>query len=96
MSLRFSPAAERDLEEIADYIAQDNPQRALSFVVELRQTAAELEANPLAWPARDDLIAGLRMRPVGRYMIFYRPIPDGLRIERILHASRDIGGDNPG
>jgi plasmid stabilization system protein ParE len=40
--LRFSPAAERDLEEIADYIAQDNPQRALSFVVELRQTAAEL------------------------------------------------------
>ncbi|MGP1276409.1 MAG: type II toxin-antitoxin system RelE/ParE family toxin, partial [Caulobacterales bacterium] len=42
MSSRFSPAAERDLEEIADYIAQDNPRRALSFIAELRQTAADL------------------------------------------------------
>lgn len=91
--MRFSPAAERDLEEIADFIAQDNPRRALSFVVELRQAASAIEDNPLAWPERADLLAGLRMRPFGRYLIFYRTGENGVRIERILHASRDIGSD---
>lgn len=90
MSLRFSPAAERDLEAIADYIAQDNPGRALSFIAELRQTAADIESNPLAWPERSDLLPGLRMRPFGRYLVFYQQAVDGVRIERILHASRDI------
>jgi toxin ParE1/3/4 len=94
VSLRISPAAERDLEEIADYIAQDNPRRALSFIAELRQTAADIKSNPLAWPERSDLLPGLRMRPFGQYLVFYRPDQNSVRIERILHASRDIGGGN--
>jgi len=93
VSLRFSPAAERDLEEIADYIAQDNTTRAISFIIDLRQIAAGIQDNPLAWPERDDLLPGLRMRPFGRYLIFYQPAADDVRIERILHASRDIGGN---
>ena len=36
MRLNFTPMAEQDLEAIADYIAADNPGRALSFVRELR------------------------------------------------------------
>lgn len=36
MRLAFTPLAEQDLEAIADYIAADNPTRALSFVRELR------------------------------------------------------------
>ena len=95
MSLRFSPAAERDLEEIGDFIAQDNPRRALSFVVELREIATAVEYSPLAWPERADLLPGLRMRRFGRYLIFYRADQNGIRIERILHASRDIGSDTP-
>ncbi len=35
MILEFSDEAENDLEQIADYIAWDNPRRALSFVREL-------------------------------------------------------------
>jgi toxin ParE1/3/4 len=34
--LVFSPRAEADLEEIGDYIARDNPARAISFLDELR------------------------------------------------------------
>ncbi|MGP1274192.1 MAG: type II toxin-antitoxin system RelE/ParE family toxin [Caulobacterales bacterium] len=37
---------------------------------------------------------GLRMRPFGRYLVFYRPNQNGVRIERILHASRDVGSGN--
>jgi toxin ParE1/3/4 len=36
MRVVISPLAERDLEAIGDYIAEDNPARALSFVAELR------------------------------------------------------------
>lgn len=32
MKVRFSEQALRDLEGIADFIAQDNPRRAVSFV----------------------------------------------------------------
>ena len=33
----FLPAAIADLEGIGDYIARDNPRRAISFVAELRR-----------------------------------------------------------
>ena len=36
MRLVFLPQAEMDLEAIGDYIALDNPRRAISFVRELR------------------------------------------------------------
>ena len=32
MSLVFSPLAESDLEDIGDYIAMDNPTRAIEFI----------------------------------------------------------------
>ena len=32
MRLEFQPQAERDLEGIGDYIAQDNPRRAITFL----------------------------------------------------------------
>ena len=36
MRVTLSPLAERDLEGIGDYIAADNPPRALSLIAELR------------------------------------------------------------
>ncbi|MGH6977982.1 MAG: type II toxin-antitoxin system RelE/ParE family toxin, partial [Brevundimonas sp.] len=46
MRIVFSPGSERDLEQIADHIAQDNPRRALSFVRELRDATQALARNP--------------------------------------------------
>lgn len=37
MHLLFTPLAEQDLETIADYVAVDNPRRAITFVQEIRQ-----------------------------------------------------------
>jgi len=36
MIVRILPAARAELETIGDYIARDNPRRAVSFVRELR------------------------------------------------------------
>ena len=38
-------------------------------------------------------LAGLRFLPVSRfkkYLIFYRPIPGGIEVVRVLHGARDI------
>ena len=40
--------------------------------------------------ARDELAPGLRSFPIGRYVIFYEPLPDGVAIARVLHGARDI------
>jgi toxin ParE1/3/4 len=86
----FSPQAEQDLEEIGDYIAEDNPSRALSFVQALRVRCNEIAHFPEAVPARPELGPGLRMAPFWRYLIFYTYNPEQIRIERIIHGTSDL------
>jgi plasmid stabilization system protein ParE len=50
MIVRILPAAEAELEAIGDYIARDNPRRALSFVLEMRDRCMSLADMPLAYP----------------------------------------------
>src|SRR6266481_2833266 len=91
MRLIFAPLATADLEEIGDYIALDNPHRALSFIRELGAQCRKIPDNTLAFPVREDLAPGLRVLPYGQYLIFYRPMDATVRIERILHGARDVG-----
>jgi len=46
MSLTFTPLAEQDLDAIGDYIAAENPTRAVSFIRELRAQCQRIAANP--------------------------------------------------
>jgi len=93
MKCIFSRFAELDLEEIADYIARDNPRRALSFIGEIRERCRIIVAFPEGAPLREELGAGIRVVPFGRYLIFYTAHPDLVRIERILSGSRLLSGD---
>lgn len=90
MRAAFSRRAERDLEEIGDYIAQDDPRRALSFIAELRVRCARIAEAPLAFSPRPELGSDLRSSPHGRYVIFFRPSSSGVLIVRILHGARDL------
>ena len=62
MLLQFSPAAEDDLEAIADYIAQDSPANAIRFIDELRVQCLRLAKAPMAVGA----VTLSRLRPIGR------------------------------
>jgi plasmid stabilization system protein ParE len=53
--LLLSPRAAADLEDIAGYIARDNPQRAMTFVEELEAKCRAVAVNPQIYPARPDL-----------------------------------------
>lgn len=90
MQCVLSPFAELDLEEIGDYIARDNPQRAVSFIREIREQCVKIAAMPLAAPLRHELGEGFRMASFGRYLIFYTVDAESVRVERVLHGARNI------
>ena len=90
MKCIFSVIAEIDLEEIGDYIARDNPERAISFIKEIRNQCIKITDYPEAAPLRPELGEGIRLVPFGRYLIFYRVNSDNIRVERILHSARNI------
>ncbi|HEX2941654.1 MAG TPA: type II toxin-antitoxin system RelE/ParE family toxin [Rhodopila sp.] len=90
MKVVFTQSAKSDLEQIGDYIAQDNPTRAVSFVRELRTAALALADTPRAFPVVPRYESRhIRRRPFGNYLIFYRVGTDQLIILRILHGARD-------
>ena len=90
MRLAFTPLAEQDLEAIADYIAADNPARALSFVRELRAQCQRITLNPPGYRLRPELGDGIRSCAHGHYVIFFESDPDAVLIVRILHGARDL------
>jgi hypothetical protein len=53
-----------------------------------------LVENPLAGRERRELRDGLRSFPVGNYVIFYVPLPDGVEIIRVMHGRQDVGSDD--
>ena len=65
MRLRFSRRAEADLEEIAAFIARDNPVRAVSFVRMLREDCRPLLAFSEAARLRPELGEGVRLSASG-------------------------------
>ncbi len=90
MRVEISPLAERDLEAIGDYIADDNPPRALSFVVELRTLCAKIAKTPQAFSARPELGKGIRSCAHVNYTIFFTATKARLSIVRVLHGAMDI------
>ena len=86
-----SDLAEGDLVEIWLFIAQDSPDAADRFLDLLAQKCEILAKSPQMGRQRDDLGAALRSFPVGRYVIFYRLIEDGIEVVRVLSAYRDLG-----
>jgi len=89
--LLFTALAREDLLQVARFIARDNPERARTFVGELRRQCIRLVEQPNLGASRDDCAKGLRMLPHGRYLIFYCLMDDGIKVERVLHSARDIG-----
>jgi len=90
MQVVFTQAAEADLERIGDYIAEDSPGRAVSFVQELHKRCLGIADMPKAYPLlpRHE-ITGIRRRVHGNYLIFYQVIGESVAILRILHGAQD-------
>jgi len=95
-----TPAARSDLQEISDFIAQDNPGAAARVRKKLREAMRQLGQQPGLGHRREDLAAiPLRFWSVYSYLIVYLPETRPIQILRVLHASRDVqsllGGEQP-
>jgi len=84
------PLATADILEIWDYIAEDSLDEADLWVDRLDEKLGLLATQPSMGRARNELAAGLRSFPFGRYVIFYVPLADGIDVVRVLHSSRDV------
>jgi plasmid stabilization system protein ParE len=90
MRIRLSSEARRDLIAIGDFIARDDPFRAISFVKELTDKCAGLADMPLSFqlvPRYEK--KGIRRRVHGNYQIFYRVDGELIYVLRVLHGARD-------
>jgi toxin ParE1/3/4 len=84
------PKALADLAKVWDYIADDSEELADAFIAAIDAKFRTLSQHPAMGRRRDELAPGLRSFPVGRYLVFYLPLSDGVEIVRVLHGSRDI------
>jgi toxin ParE1/3/4 len=91
---RKSPQTEIDLTSIYNFIAHDSPGTANTWLERIESTFDMLAEMPHGGRARDDLMPGLRSFPVGNYIIFYQPVPDGVVVIRVMHGHQDIDADD--
>lgn len=90
MIVAFTEEAEADLERIGDHIAGDNPDRAVSFVGELVACCRRLADTPRGYPLVPRYrLSGVRRRPYGRYLVFYRVGAERIDILHVLHGAQD-------
>lgn len=90
MIVVIASEAEADLEQIAAYVAEQSPRSALKLVRELRQRCESLADTPRAYPLVPRYEhSGIRRRPFGQYLIFYRVGEDAIEVIHVLHGARD-------
>lgn len=88
--VRKTVLAENDLDEIWFHIALDNSEAADALLDTIDKQSTSLVRNPRLGRARPELLEELRSFPVGNYVLFYRPMDDGIEIVRVLHGARDL------
>ncbi|HJV00614.1 MAG TPA: type II toxin-antitoxin system RelE/ParE family toxin [Burkholderiaceae bacterium] len=87
---RLTPAAERDLEAIWVYTAQQwGQEQADRYTDMLAAAFADLARAPKTAPACDHIRSGYRRRNVAQHTIYFRVTTYGIAIIRILHNRMD-------
>jgi len=89
----LSPAAERDILGIVEWIACDNPVAARGFRAALDKLADTIGEHPMSGPLKPQLASPpIRFFPLRGfpYVVVYMPERDPPLIVRVLHGARDL------
>ncbi len=88
LEIRFTNRAEADLQQIFAYTLRIwGPVQAARTLAEMDDCCQWLAESPIRGRSCDGIRPGLRRADEGRYVIFYREIPGGILVSRILHQS---------
>lgn len=75
---------------VGEWIAHDDPQRAISFMQELRDRCLSLADRPSRFPvARRIGVNAFRKLTYRGYLIFYLVRADCVEIVHVVHGARD-------
>ncbi len=96
-TVRRLPLARLDLLEAVAYLAERSEASARRFRIEAEVTLSRLADLPGLGTrfdsTRPDLV-DIRYLPISKFrnwIVFYRPILDGIEVIRVLHGARDLG-----
>ena len=78
------------MEQIGDYIARDNPRRAVTFIAELRGRCEALLATPEGYPIVPEYGSNIRRIVHGNYNIYYRVVGDQIVLKTVRHSARRV------
>ena len=96
-TIRIRADADADIDEIAQFIANDNLDAGRRFYDAIAHDLSTLAANPRMGAkreARNPRLNGLRSWPVSgfrNYLVFYIASDEGVDVLRVLHGARDLG-----
>ncbi|KQT31774.1 hypothetical protein ASG29_07615 [Sphingomonas sp. Leaf412] len=89
MTIVRSPRAVDDLFAIWSYIYDHDEAAADRLIERIEAKLSRLESFPGLGARRSAGDTDMRSVAIGRYILWYRALPDGVELVRVLHASRD-------
>ncbi len=95
MPLKWTKSALRSVDDIAQYIARDNPKRATSFVLELRAAVNRLQSHP--GMGRAGRVVGTRELVLHKnYIAIYRVRGNDVEVLTLHHVAQNVAKKLPG
>lgn len=78
----------RNLENVENYISQNNPEAARQVIVKIRSSVNQLAAYP--YMGREGRLEGTRELVISQtpYIVVYRVQQEAVEILRVLHSAR--------
>jgi plasmid stabilization system protein ParE len=86
----YSDPAKAELRKIAEWISEENPRRADSFIDELIDACERIMMYPESNAVLGTFLGHVVRRKVfGNYLIFYRVKQNQVEILHVLHGAQD-------
>jgi toxin ParE1/3/4 len=88
--------ADREWDECLDYLARQNVTAARRFFNAVQQAIERLARMPglgspvEIWNPQLEGVRYLTIQGFRNYVVYYRPLEDGIEVLHIVHASRDV------
>ena len=96
--IEIMPRADSDIDSQFVFLSKQSKAVARKFLIEVNRTIQTIGKKPESGSLAetddpDDVGLNVRTRPVEGFpshLVFFIAIPDGVRIQRVLHAARRI------
>jgi toxin ParE1/3/4 len=86
----IAPKASQDLNNISDYFVGRDIEAGERLLKELNEKCQNLMQFPKMGKSYERILKNLRGFPLKGYIIFYRAIPDGIEILRVISGRQDL------